>query len=75
MEKDKVNSPEHYKTCIGIEVWEMMLKAYGKEAFINFCLINAFKYRMRAGKKGDIETDIKKAQWYENKVKEIQSAL
>ena len=73
MEKDEIN-PDHYKTCIGLEVWEMMLKAYGKEAFINFCLLNAFKYRMRAGKKGDITTDIKKAEWYEKKAAEISAS-
>ena len=43
--------PDHYKNST-IEVWEMMLKIWGKDKFIVFCEINAFKYRMRAGEQG-----------------------
>ena len=64
--------PDHYKNST-IEVWEMMLKIWGKEKFIAFCEMNAFKYRMRAGDKDKetIKDDIRKAQWYENKIKEL----
>lgn len=69
--KDNVN-PDHYKTE-GKEVWEMMIDVYGMAHFKAFCELNSFKYRMRAGKKGDNALeDIKKALWYENKVKEIE---
>jgi hypothetical protein len=52
----------------------MMIDVYGKEAFINFCEINAFKYRMRAGLKEteSIVEDIEKAKWYENKANELR---
>jgi hypothetical protein len=64
--------PKHYQSNT-IEVWEMMLKIWGKEKFIAFCEMNAFKYRMRAGLKPDqpIERDLDKAKWYESKAKEL----
>ena len=68
---DYIN-PNHYQTE-DKEVWEMMIDVYGKEAFINFCKLNAFKYRMRLGKKPNepIEQDLEKALWYENKITEL----
>jgi len=73
MNQDAIN-PGHYKGFTK-EVWEMMVDIYGEEAFLNFCELNAFKYRMRAGKKegASIEQDIKKAIWYENAMEEIMS--
>jgi hypothetical protein len=55
-----------------IEVIDMMLSIYGKEAVIHFCLLNSFKYRMRAGHKDDAVRDIEKAVWYEKKAKELE---
>jgi hypothetical protein len=55
-----------------IEVIDMMLSIYGKEAVIYFCLLNSFKYRMRAGHKDDAVRDIEKALWYEKKAKELE---
>jgi hypothetical protein len=68
---DQVN-PAHYKTG-ELEVWHMMIKVYGIEAYLNFAKLNAFKYRMRAGLKAgaDVQTDINKALWYESKIKEL----
>ena len=70
-ETDHTN-PTHYNSN-SMEVWEMMLKIWGKEKFIAFCEMNAFKYRMRAGLKQDqpIKRDLDKAKWYEAKVKEL----
>ncbi len=72
--KDKsmhnVNHPKHYNQG-QIEVIDLMLKTFGTTAVIDFCRINAFKYRMRAGYKGDAAEDIAKAMWYEDKVKEL----
>jgi hypothetical protein len=56
-----------------IEVIDMMLSIYGKEAVIHFCLLNSFKYRMRAGHKDDAVKDIEKAVWYEKKAKELEA--
>ena len=66
--------PLHYKNQ-SIEVWEMMIRIWGKEKFISFCEMNAFKYRMRVGsKEGEsIEDEIKKAQIYEQKANELRA--
>lgn len=70
---DNIN-PQHYKSD-DKEVWEMMRDLYGLQAFLNFCKLNAFKYRMRAGKKpsSSFYDDINKALWYENKIKELST--
>lgn len=68
---EAVNSPKHYNVN-DKEVWQMMIDVFGKEAFVNFCALNAFKYRMRAGHKGDAKEDIDKALWYEAKMKELR---
>jgi hypothetical protein len=64
MENNNVEHPAHYNNQ-PIEVIEMMRKIYGDEAVISFCHMNAFKYRMRAGLKGNTAEDIEKAKWYE----------
>lgn len=60
---DMVNQPSHYqvneKECI-VE----MLILFGTEDFIKYCTINAWKYRYRAGNKGDADEDLKKADRY-----------
>ena len=64
--------PAHYVDN-GVEVIDMMVACYGVDAVVDFCQLNAFKYRMRAGKK-DGETiidDIRKALYYEQKIKEL----
>lgn len=61
--EDMVNQPSHYqvneKECI-VE----MLILFGTEDFIKYCTINAWKYRYRAGNKGDATEDMKKADRY-----------
>jgi len=71
---EMINSPTHYND-FSVETWDMMLRIWGKEHFIAFCEINAFKYKMRAGSKptDSIEQDIKKANWYLNKAHEIRN--
>ena len=58
-----IKSPEHYKTH-EFECIDEMLLAFGEEAVINFCILNAWKYRYRAGSKGNAEEDLKKADEY-----------
>ena len=50
-----------------------MIDTFGKEAVITFCKLNAFKYMWRAGKKpGSPELeDLKKAEWYISKQREL----
>lgn len=43
---DMVNNPPHYTH--GMECIDEMLAVFGKEAVMNFCLLNAWKYRKRA---------------------------
>lgn len=71
-EYDFINPP-HYKRG-GKEVWEMMIDIWGVDAFITFCEINSFKYKMRLGEKPDqpIERDLEKAKWYEDKAMELK---
>ena len=58
-----IKSPEHYKTH-EFECIDEMLLAFGEEAVLNFCILNVWKYRYRAGSKGDAEEDLKKADEY-----------
>lgn len=71
-EYDFIN-PDHYKQG-SKEVIEMMELIWGKEKLIAYCEMNAFKYRMRLGLKPEqsIERDLEKANWYEQKAKELR---
>lgn len=71
MKNYNVNHPKHY-TQYPIEVIDMMLAIWGKEKVINYCILNAFKYRMRAGNKDSLVNDFSKEQWYLNKAKELK---
>lgn len=54
---DPIN-PEHY-AANGLEAIDVI------DAFdLNFCLGNAIKYILRAGRKGGKDEDLKKAVWY-----------
>lgn len=54
-----VDHPTHYVTEAGIEVIDI-IERYG----LGFHLGNTLKYLLRAGRKGDAETDLHKAAWY-----------
>lgn len=71
-EYDFIN-PNHYKQG-GKEVIEMMELIWGKENLEVYCVMNAFKYRMRLGLKPEqsVERDLEKAKWYEQKAKELR---
>lgn len=61
---DNVNHPNHYKTG-RYECLDVMMETQGKDAVLNFCLCNAFKYLYRNKNKNGLE-DIEKAIWYLN---------
>ena len=67
---DPVNNPSHYADtpieCI--DAMEAMLSAKQVDAFTAYCLGNAFKYLWRAGNKQDMQTDLRKAVWYIERV-------
>ena len=70
-DQDKIR-PAHYKKN-GKECIEAMEEQFGHYAVYNFCTLNAFKYRWRAGSKAgeSYDVDIKKAEWYENYAKKL----
>ena len=49
-----------------------MVYVFGAQAVIDFCKCNAWKYRYRAGSKGNYEEDMKKSDWYISKMMELQ---
>lgn len=63
---DLVNHPSHYETG-KFECIEVMEEALGRDVVKGFCIGNAFKYFYRAKRKNGLE-DLKKAQWYLNRV-------
>ena len=69
--KEMVNHPSHYNQYPK-ETIDMMVDIFGKEATRQWCVMAAFKYRMRMGLKDDIQQDFKKEQWYLNKAKELE---
>lgn len=69
--KDLVNHPSHYTQNKFESIDEMMI-VFGPEAVYHFCICNAWKYKNRASFKGNFELDMKKADWYLTKAKEIK---
>ena len=66
---NNVEHPKHY-TNGSIECIDAMISAFGKEAVMIYCRINAFKYIWRSDFKGRVE-DIQKAAWYLRKYLEL----
>jgi hypothetical protein len=66
--------PSHYKQY-PIEIIDMMVKVFGKERVADYCLVNAYKYRMRMGLKPGqpVEQDLEKEKWYLKKYNELKS--
>ena len=73
MNNELVNHPNHYKDNNGKECIDVMREQFGDTAVYYFCILNAFKYRWRAGKKegNSEEQDSAKAEWYSNYAKSI----
>ena len=67
-QKEKVNSPSHY-TSGSIECIDAIESMLTKEEFIGFLRGNILKYQWRYKQKNGAE-DLKKAQWYFDKLKE-----
>jgi hypothetical protein len=58
LDQASVDHPPHYQAN-GVEAIDV-IEAFG----LDFNLGNAVKYLLRAGRKGDALTDLKKAAWY-----------
>jgi len=69
MTRDMINQPPHYQSDSGIESIDVI------EAFeLGFHLGNVVKYVLRAGKKDDKTTDLKKARWYLTRIIEKEAS-
>lgn len=67
VKKEMVNHPTHYQGN-KFEVIDII-----EDYKLDFCLGNAIKYILRAGKKDDIIQDINKAIWYLERFKESKN--
>lgn len=62
-----VKKPSHYQLFDGVEAIEVIARSMTAEMFKGYCLGNILKYRLRAGKKGEmatLEKDTAKAEFY-----------
>tara|TARA_B100001094_G_C18146547_1_gene781086 strand:+ start:222 stop:512 length:291 start_codon:yes stop_codon:yes gene_type:complete len=71
-EYDPVNKPAHYNMG-GIECIDYIKQVLGLDGFISYCHGNMIKYQHRYRFKTKPVEDMKKAQWYLNKMNESLS--
>ena len=71
---DNVNHPSHYNRDGAMECIREMVVVFGYEATINFCKLNAWKYRYRASEKNGAE-DMAKSDWYVKMVEELTAEV
>ena len=69
MEKEEasnnmVTQPKHYEFFEGVEAITIIARSMTEKQFAGYCMGNALKYRLRAGKKFNTEEDLKKADYY-----------
>ena len=64
MDGNAVNHPAHYQLENGMEAIDIIKGTLGDGGYKAFCRGNTLKYLLRAGKKGLITDDLKKAAWY-----------
>ena len=66
---DPIN-PKHYRVFFDTDAIEIMEAYLTEEEMIGYLKGSSLKYRLRAGGKGDVEEDIRKAQWFQSKLDE-----
>lgn len=59
-----VTNPKHYEFFEGVEAITIIARSMTEKQFAGYCMGNALKYRLRAGKKFNTEEDLKKAEYY-----------
>tara|TARA_Y100001937_G_scaffold24416_1_gene35067 strand:+ start:258 stop:587 length:330 start_codon:yes stop_codon:yes gene_type:complete len=67
---DNVNHPPHYNNG-SVECIEAIEAMLTPDEFVGYLRGNSLKYRWRMRYKADPVQDMKKAQWYENKLMEF----
>lgn len=63
-EHDMVKKPKHYAFFDEVESIQVIASSMTKEEFRGFCFGNQLKYRMRAGKKDNVEQELNKSDFY-----------
>ena len=71
VKEDVVNKPSHYQ-FFDLEAIAVIRASMTKEAFLGYCMGNALKYRLRAGKKDNVTQEIAKAIKYEEIYEELK---
>lgn len=61
---DAVHSPKHYSVFDGTEAIEIIASSLTQEEFRGYCFGNLLKYRLRCGKKDDVNQELSKADKY-----------
>ena len=61
---DMVKQPKHYAFFNEVESIQVIASSMTKEEFRGFCFGNRLKYRMRAGKKDNIEQELNTSDFY-----------
>lgn len=71
---DNINSPAHYanRKFETIDVIEDCIKANKLDGYQGYLLGNIIKYISRANVKGEMLENLKKAQWYLNRLIEVR---
>lgn len=70
--KEAVDHPQHYNRKGAMECIDEMRLIFGDDETAIFCKLNAYKYRYRAGSKGNAKEDLRKSDWYIKKYKELR---
>ncbi len=63
-DNDAVRKPKHYQLIDGVESIQVIACSLTRDEWRGFCLGNEMKYRLRAGKKDDLQQEIDKANEY-----------
>lgn len=71
-ESDMVNEPPHYMQH-AMECIDEMVQVFGVEAVKSYCKCAAWKYRYRAPYKGKFDEDNAKADWFLEKLSELNA--
>lgn len=61
---DPVNHPSHYMLAPELEAIDVIRAALTPAEYMGYLKGSILKYRLRAGRKGDVEQDIAKSDWY-----------
>lgn len=64
LDNNMVTQPKHYEFFEGVEAITIIARSMTEKQFAGYCMGNALKYRLRAGKKFNTEEDLKKADYY-----------